>query len=108
MKRQFRGDRLYKIVKIIVLIISFISLIYAFYVQSQLPKISKTFVEEMHNCTRMFSDNNPEKNCKMWNEYLSGANNAVVFGYLIGIGLPLVFFGGGVLINYLFPKEKTK
>lgn len=108
MTRKISIHNLYKISKIIVIVISLISLSYAVFVHSRLEEINKTYVREIYRCMDLFAGNNPEKYCDHWHKYLGDANNAVVYGYLLGIGLPVLFFGGRFVIDYIAPKVEDK
>jgi len=106
MKRQFRGNRLYKLVKIIVLIITIFCLTLGIYAFSGRSKIMMMYLDRHYDCIH-----NGGFSADICMDYLKQMGNydSWMWGYLaIGALSPIVFFGGGILINYLFPKKDKK
>ena len=103
-KRKFSPIRLYKLIKWIVIIVSTISLI--------LAVVSYMDVENnrtLHKWERVCQKESEDSDCMLIG--LSEVNDireAMYKEFMIGIFLPTLFFGGGGLYRWLFPKEKKE
>ena len=106
MAREFRGDRLYRILKWVVIVVSVISLAVAIFGLINYDETSATFSEEIGKCFNI-DDKIYQADCtRIWNGYLDGAYNQIHWSLIIAIGLPILFFGGTIIYNYLLPKKK--
>lgn len=99
--RQFRGDRLYKLARIIVVVLTIYFAFTAISAYSRLDSV-REYPSECDNwetdyveCLRlMYGVENNVSRIVRTNTYLA-------------VGLPVVFFGGTVLYQFLFPKRKS-
>lgn len=99
MSRKIDTKRLNKIITILVIIISLVSLAYFAYSFTQESYVSSTFTESIHTC-------DGESWChQIWQDYLNDFRQMQMASGLLGIGLPIIFFGGKLLFNYLFPHK---
>jgi hypothetical protein len=106
--RKFDSGRLYKLIKGLVIVISVISLLLAINSYRQIGYVQKTYVKELDNCNKIYGNQDAIMCLSSWNDYLRTFNNWMSTFFLVGIGLPIVFFGGCLVYKYVFPvKEKA-
>jgi hypothetical protein len=106
--RKFDSGRLYKLTKMIVITISILALLLAVYCFFQLGDVNRIYSEELKKC---FSQTGDSYLICMgaWGDYQSNFYIMTFKLFGIGIGLPIIFFGGRAVYKYVFPvREKTK
>ena len=108
--RKFRGDRLYKIIKIVVNVVIVATLILGVIMSTNSEKRTLHLLEENRKCLGQYSGNQEMINytCYVYLDMLEDYRMQEATYWKIGIGLPILFYGGGALINYLFPKKNEK
>lgn len=102
MKRKFQSDRLHKILKIIVNVVAGVSLLFAIYGSINYDKNTIFYLDKFSECFKK------EVNMEICGVYVDGMSNfqdSVRNFWLVGILLPIAFYGGGKLFNYLFPRD---
>jgi hypothetical protein len=102
MARKFRVDRLYNIVKIIVNIITIGALLKGIYFIANFKNLNNSYSKLGDVCIARSTDYPSMNLCEQW---YNKTFNTIVFLFAIAIFLPIIFYGGGKLIGYLFPKK---
>lgn len=108
MERKFRSDRFYKIIKILVNIITTISLILGIIILINKEKNDLYYLDEFEKCTSnpTYKDTKIIKDfCYVYLDEMIESEKFLKIYWGVGILLPIVFYGGGGLINYIFPKK---
>lgn len=103
MSRKFHSDRLYKVLKIAILIVSIPLLLYAIYWSLKYEGYAHQMYLEYGKCADML----PAEECaKIWfDDTLSPLQTTLWFSWVLGLGLPILFFGGKKLLDYVYPKK---
>ncbi len=108
-KRNFNGERLYKLTKWVVIVVSIIALFLA--VSSYMDVVNNTTLHSWEDYCKQHPDisNDPLYSCMATGLIqVDWIQNAMYKEFVIGIFLPLVFFGSTGLYKYLFPKKKNE
>jgi len=109
MKRKIDSNRVYKLVRFIVILISVLSIIYSLFFAFTLNKREKMAIDSKEECLIVYYDNdNKQSFCSFYWKNFMEENEVMDKSFWIGIGLPIVFFGGKALINYVAPKKISK
>lgn len=99
--RKFRGDRLFKIVKVIVNIVMVFTLLFGIFGILRLEEMNLRYFDKFDKCV---SEGGTMNICGIYLDMMND-NERLTYLYLkIGLGLPIVFYGGLKLHNHLFPK----
>lgn len=99
--RQFRGDRLYKLTKIVVILLTVYFAFNAISAYSRLDRVRQYRSE----CDNWKSD---YTQClRLMHGTVSNVEGIVRTNTYLAVGLPIVFFGGTILYQYLLPKRKS-
>jgi len=111
MKRQFRGDRLYRLINILVIAISFLCGLYAIWAYYQIESNSILHTWQDY-CNKNPYSGPLEKvgyTCMQPGfQQINMITNLMFITGVIAIILPTVFYGGSKLISYLFPIKTIK
>lgn len=100
MARKVNYRNINKLLTSLVILISIVSFSYFVYLSSMSDSVSRNFVENIGTCSTI-----DRENCvRIWQKYLSDFRTAQLWSGVIGIGLPIIFFGGKVLLNYIAPE----
>lgn len=100
-KRNFRGDRLYKVVRIIVVLLT----VY-FAINTTDAYFRKIRIEKAKDSCK---DTEYTECIRLNYMILSNIENDINRNAFVAIFLPVVFFGGKKLIEYIFPdKQKNE
>lgn len=102
MARKFRGDRLYKIVKLLVNIITIFEFLIGIYFVANFKSINNNYKKLGDACVARATDYPSMNLCEYW---YNKTFIMVISSFAIAIFLPIIFYGGGKLIGYLFPKK---
>ncbi len=86
------------------ILISLTLLFSATYVNESLREMNRIYVD----CVDVFSNNYADKECGNWRIYVNYMNKVVLYGYLLGLGIPLVLFGFKPLFNFIAPEKEKK
>jgi hypothetical protein len=107
MDRKFRKDRFYKIVKAIVNIVTAFCLILGILLFIKKEQTTLYFLDGHTKCIEENKGNEELIRifCDNYLDLLTDFEKQLVRYWIIGIGLPVIFYGGGFLINYLYPKK---
>lgn len=98
--------RLQYLIRISVILLSLISLVIAFLNYKTLSTVSTYYIKEHRSCVATLG-NTPEAVviCGGNLEAIGKQSDRVFYGVVIGLGLPFVFFGSKILVEYLAPRE---
>jgi hypothetical protein len=103
MARKFNSHNTNKLLTRIVLLVTFLSLAYFAYLFIRDAEVNRTYLESIGTC------GSGEEWCyAIWHKYLDDFRSAQQWSAVIGFGLPILFFGGKALINYIAPEHKDK
>jgi hypothetical protein len=107
MKRKFRGDRLFKIFSTIVNLVTAFMLIAGIVQAINYNKNVQFFLNSYSECRQGFGyqDLFGVTACQTYNDQLGSLYNNMYIAWGIAIGLPIIFYGGKKLTNYIFPKS---
>ncbi len=101
-KRKFDSHRLYKLSKWIIIVISVLSLFLGLYLYNQIQTNVTLHIWE--DVCR----GNADFRCMGYGfAQINQETNVMWWSLIIGIGLPIIFFGGIKLFKYLFPENKA-
>jgi Sec-independent protein secretion pathway component TatC len=90
--------RLNKVLNIIISLISIPSSIYAIYLLTQYNDFSNYFSERINSCT--------DESCRLiWVNWFDGISKTISLCLVLGVGLPIVFYGLKFLIKYITTKD---
>ena len=97
--REFRGDRVLKAAKIIVSAITIFTLFFGTFGLVRFKETRQNYLNKFDQCGGSMAV------CGFWLDAISGEKETTFLYLKIGIGLPVFFYGGLYLYNYLFPKR---
>jgi len=102
-KRKFSGGRLFNLVRIIVNVIAVIAIILGTITLSKQEDTLSFYLVEQANCFKEF----PESIlfCSIYDDLIREAETFPYYYLAVGIGLPVLFYGGTWLYRYIFPVE---
>lgn len=101
MARKFDTRRADKLLTRVIIISSVIMLIYFLYTLTQEQYVMKSYLDGVASCLT-----NDEGCIRIWHNYLNDFRNTQFVSAVVGIGLPIIYFLGSRMLNYLFPKSK--
>jgi uncharacterized membrane protein SpoIIM required for sporulation len=109
MTRKIDFSRVHKVVRFLIIIISVLTLLIGIYSTIKIPELLKLQEESYITCLAKF-EHSPDQHyyCSVFLEMNNDVFKIMTYSLFIGIGLPIVFFGGGKLINYFAPVAKSK
>jgi len=105
MSRKLDTKRLYKLSKIIVNIVTIYSLVVGGVGLYRLNDFNLKMLKEFRTCS-LTASGSPMQACGFYLDIMSEHEQEVINLLLLGIFTPLIFYGGGALIRYLFPEKK--
>lgn len=113
MARKLDSGRLYGLIKILVIGISLLSLFVAVSNHLTQNENETKWLAEQKNCIAKYQPTQVRPfdalmTCSFYYDMISDQAKRVWFGYGIGVGLPILFFGVTSLGNYLFPKKEVE
>ena len=91
--------------KTLVLTISGLALCFGVYLITTAPKTEAVELELFDECV---ATGGYMETCGFYLDEIASMRKATPMSFAIGIGLPILFFGGTALINYLAPEEKNE
>lgn len=100
--REFRGDRLFKIVRLLVNIVAGFTLLFGVFGLFRLESLNLYFLNGFDKCTK---EGGTMQTCGFYLDAMSDNEKRTYLFLKIGIGLPILFYGGTAIYNYLFPKK---
>lgn len=105
-ERVLDVKRLQHLIKVSVIILSLASLVVALLNYKNLSSVSTAYIKEHRECVATLG-NTPEAivSCGGWMEAVNKQSDRVFYGVVIGLGLPIVFFGSKILVEYLAPRK---
>jgi len=103
MSRKINFQRVNKLLNIIVIGITIISLTYFTFLGIKESNAIRMYSEGVNWCS--FGQ---EWCYAFWHKYLSDYRNAQLWSLIIGICLPIVFFGGKAIVNYITTEDKKQ
>lgn len=103
MTRKLDTNRLNKLIERIVIIVSLLFVGYFLFSLTREDYVIRTYTESIGTCSI-----GQEWCFDIWHGYLDDFRNAQLWSSIIGFGLPVVFFGGRALFNYLVPVTSKK
>jgi len=103
MKRKIDTNRVYKLVRGIVVIVSAIAILIGVIWLITFNKNMEIFNGYLTRCLR-----EGLTTCGYEFSLMSNYKNTIYCSFLIGSGLPIIFFGGKALINYIAPVVKKQ
>lgn len=101
-KREFRGDRLLKITRLVVNIVAGFTLFFGILGVFRLDSSRSQYMDSFDKCTK---DGGTMLTCGFYLDQMKEDEEFIYLFLKIGIGLPVLFYSGTVLYNYLFPKR---
>lgn len=102
MSRKVREDRIYKTTKWAVNIVSTILLVYALYLTLNESSFKDYIFQEYSDC------NSTMTTCGYILDEIADAEKAKKYSWIIGLGLPLIFYGLPRVLDFYFPKDDKK
>lgn len=103
MKRKLDLNRIYKLVRSLIIITSVIILLFAIYLKITFPDFEKFTTETFKDCVNNLGLG---IGCNVYLDMAVNQNKKIINLFIIGLGLPAIFFGGKGLINYIAPVVK--
>ena len=101
MVRKLNTKNLYKLVERIVLSIAVLAIIYFIYLWNTEEAVMSAYIAGIYSCP-----NGLESCYTIWHDYLSNYRAAQMYSAFFGFVLPILFFVGRMIVNYVFPVEK--
>lgn len=83
----------------VVILVSVISMAYFTYLFTQDTVVNKIYLNRIDSCS-----DGQELCYAIWYKWLANFRLAQLLSAIIGISLPVLFFGGRALVNYIAPE----
>lgn len=97
--KKINKKRLNKLLNIIIGIVSIPSIFYAIYLLIQYNDFSNYFSERINTCI--------DESCRLiWVNWFDQISKTITFCLILGVGLPIIFYGSKFLIKYLTTEDK--
>lgn len=108
--RIFRRDRLYKLIRLLVNTVTVISLILGALMLANSEKSNLYLLGEQRECLEQYKGNTNmiDSLCFIYTDIMADNDRLLTIYWSVGLGLPLLFYGGAFLTNYLFPKKNEE
>ena len=109
MARKLDTARTYKVLKFIVLTVSILSLLVAIWSTIRFDSAYEVTRDILDSCLDFeYKTGTSYTNCEAdYSNDLQWLRNMQIYPFIISVVLPVLFFGGNALLNYIAPKEET-
>lgn len=97
MPRKLNKKRIGKLIERIVIFVSSASVLTFLYLLSQKNHVTKTYLQGSSQCV----PGSDVRCLSIWINYYDNFMHSFIWSAVIAVGLPIIFFGGRALFNYL-------
>ncbi len=102
MARKFNTKNLKKLVERTVLFVALLAILYFAYLWIREDSVMQAYSSGIDGCSTGM-----ESCYAIWHQYLTDYRNAQVYSGFFGFIMPVLFYLGKMLVNYIYPEVRS-
>lgn len=103
MTRKINTGNLSKLINRAVISVALLAIIYFIYLWPKEASVMKAFTDGIYSCP-----GGMESCYAIWHKYLNDYRNAQIYSAFFGFIMPIIFYVGKAIFNYIYPEVKTQ